>query len=227
MTATLATPKAETKADETFVLSDLSWEQYLTIGGALAERAGLRMIYLDGSLMLLTKSHGHEWLAEFFGYAVVAVAIGCEIDCEAAGGTTFRRKDQGAGAEGDKTFYFGDNAEKVRGRAEIDLSIQPPPDLAIEVEVSNPADAAMVVWGRLGVPEVWRFDEARLTLSFWARRPDGSYGQESRSRFLPMFEARELVDQIPVVEELGLTRGFVRIADWSREVLRPRLPDRP
>ncbi len=95
---------------------------------------------------------------ERLGHLVVALADGLE---DVLGRRRFRDIPTAAkkgGVEGDKTFYFGEHAEKMKGPQDIDLDVQPPPDLAIEVEVSHSADDAVIVWGRLGVPEVWRFD---------------------------------------------------------------------
>ncbi len=76
------------------------------------------------------------------------------------------------GVEGDKTFYFGEHARTMKGPKDIDLDVQPPPDLAIEVEVTHSADDAVIGWGRLGVPEVWRFDPIALRMLFLVSSPE-------------------------------------------------------
>ena len=115
------------------------------------------MIYCDGRLTLVGKSRKHYWYAERLGELAKAVARGSRIPWEDAGTATFRLESMKAGLEGDKTFYVGNNAELMRGPLDIDLDVQPAPDLAIEVEVSHAADAALVAWERLGVSEICRF----------------------------------------------------------------------
>jgi Uma2 family endonuclease len=182
----------------------------------------VRLIFAEGRLTFVTRSQRHEWYTECLGTFTLMVASGCAIDCESAGSTTFRREDVGAGAEGDKTFYFGPHAVRMRGPRDVDLSVDPPPDLAIEVEVTHPADEAMITWGRLGVPEVWRFDAKRRSLTIWHRREDGTYRRVQRSRYLPMIDPSEVVEQIGAAEAVGMSRWTGDLIEWVRDVLVPR-----
>ena len=50
---------------------------------------------------------------------------------------------------------------RVRGKKKLSLKIDPPPDLAIEVVQSHDADAAIEVYRRFKVPEVWVYDATR------------------------------------------------------------------
>ena len=153
------------------------------------------------------KSRRHDWYAERLGELVMAMAAGLGIPWEDAGQATFRRERMEAGLEGDKTFYLGDHAERMRGPQDIDLDVQPPPDLAIEVEVSHSADDAMVAWGRLGVPEVWRFDPSRGIHLLRLDRTDGTYDAVDRSLVFPMLTPADVVEQMRRANELGPTDG--------------------
>jgi len=55
----------------------------------------------------------------------------------------------------------------------------------VEVEVTHRADDSVKVWGRLGVPEVWRYDVDRGTLTFGVRQGDGRYTPVPRSAAFP------------------------------------------
>jgi Uma2 family endonuclease len=180
------------------------------------------MIYLDGRLTLLTKSRKHDWYAKRLSQLVVALADGLEITWEDAGGATYRREDIRAGVEGDETFYFGEHADLMKGARNVDLTAQPPPDLAIEVEVSHTADDAMDVWERLGVPEVWRFDPIAEDFGFWLRCDQGNYVRSARSGIFPMLTAVDLVDQMRLADQLGAKQWFSRLGAWVRKVVRRR-----
>jgi len=223
--ATLVSPPAtQIEIDEQrFVMGGISWDAYVTISEALDEHQGVRMIYCDGRLILMGKSRRHERLAEFLGHLVMAVAAHSQLDCEPSREATFRRRPKEAGLEGDGTFHFGANAQKMRGLEDYDFELDPPPDLAIEVEVSHSADDAIAAWGRLGVPEVWRLHAATLTCTFWNRRNDGTYEQVAHSLFLPMLGPSDVVDQLRRVQELGSSKWYVQLEDWVRNVIRPRL----
>lgn len=229
MSATLTAPIAApvtTPEDQVLVLHRVGWEQYLMIAEALPERRGLRMVYFDRRLTLLSPSHLHDWRAEHLGLLVVAVANGCGILWEAAGTTTYRRADVEVGVEGDKVYYFGANAERMKGPLEIDLSTQPPPDLVIEVEVSHSANDSVKVWGRLGVPEVWRLDARREAISFWLRRDDGTYHPIDRSISLPALTPADVSAQLRLAEDLGSARWSMQLAEWVRDVIAPRMGGR-
>ena len=89
--------------------------------------------------------------------------------CEPAGEATIVVKKREPVWRATEHSTSGANALKMRGGKNYDFSTDPPPDLAIEVEASHSADEAMEAWGA-GVPEVWRFEAASFTCSFW-RRP--------------------------------------------------------
>ena len=110
----------------------------------------------------------------------------------------------------------------MAGPVEIDLATQPPPDLAIEVEVSHPADDAMLVYGRLGVPEVWRLDVDNWTLRFCLRNADGSYSDGARSLGLPYFEASEILDQLRQAEAMVTGDWLRHLSRWVDELILPR-----
>jgi Uma2 family endonuclease len=111
----------------------------------------------------------------------------------------------------------------MRGPINIDLATQPPPDLAIEVEVANPADQAIATYARLGVPEVWRFDTRRKTLSFLILGPDGTYQPAPRSRSLPMLGPEDVLEQVRLAEELpSFSRWFAQLNEWVRTTIVPR-----
>jgi hypothetical protein len=85
------------------------------------------------------------------------------------------------------------------------------------------AYARIAAWGRLGVPELWRFDAATFSCTFWNRRDDGTYEQVVRSKFLPMLDASDVSDQIRRANELGSSKWYRQLEDWVRDAIRPRI----
>jgi Uma2 family endonuclease len=225
MSVTLVSPPAaETEdSEQRFVMGGIPWDAYVTISDALDEHSGVRLIYIDGRLTLMGKSRRHERSSELLGHLVLAVAAYLQIDCEPSGEATVRSRPKGAGLEGDRTFHFGANALQMRGLENYDFDHDPPPDLAIEVEATHPADDAIAAWGRLGVPEVWRFDATTLTCTFWNRREDGTYGRVNRGMFLPMLDPSDVENQIRRAKELGSSNWYRQLEEWVRDVIRPRL----
>jgi len=213
--------------EQHLVLYDLKYDSYVAIDDALGDGHAVRLIYVDGRLTFLTASRRHEWYAGRLAELVKVVASAAGIDWESAGSSTFRRREKEVGVEGDETFYFGPHAEQMRGPVNIDLTTQPPPDLAIEVEVTHPADDAMLVYGRLGVPEVWRLDVDSWALSFCLLREDGTYAASDRGVALPWLEAAEILEQLRLAESLGAGRWFLQLDGWVRAVILPRIDQIP
>ncbi len=224
MPATL-TPTNAVEPEPCVVLNGITWGQYEKVLEALPEQAGLRITYLDGRLTLLSPLRRHDWAEQYCGDLVKAVARGLGVELEPSGHTTYRHEEVQGGVEGDQTFYFGANAERMRGPVEVDLSTQPPPDLAIEVEVTHRADDSIKVWGRLGVPEVWHLRVDRETLTFGVRQADGTYAQVPRSAAFPELEPADVVTQLRLAGELGWSRWVAQLDAWVRNVLLPRRGD--
>jgi Uma2 family endonuclease len=207
--------------DQRIVITNLSWEEYVAINDAIVERPNIRMFYCEGRLTLLTESRKHRWDGERLGQLVAELARVLKVPVEDAASATFRRRAKRRGVEGDKTFYFRENAAKMKGSKDIDLNVQPPPDLAIEVEVSHSADDAVIAWGGLGVAEVWRLDPIAMECTFWSRRWDGTYDRIERSLAFPMLTPGEVVEQMRLADELGMGESYARLGGWIRRVIVP------
>ena len=66
--------------------------------------------------------------------------------------TTFKAKAKKAGLEPDDCFYIQNNVA-MRGIRKLNMAIDPPPDLAIKVDVTS--KTKFDVYRVLGVPELW------------------------------------------------------------------------
>ncbi len=208
--------------DQRLVLHDVSWESYVAINDAIVERPSVRMFYCDRRRTILTESPEHRWKSRCLFLLIVALADGLSLNWEHAGAATFRREKKRVGVEGDETCYFDENAVIMKGPKEIDLDIQPPPGLAIEVECSHSAEDAVIVWGRLGVPEVWRFDPITDDFSFWLRRRNGTYAKRGRGLAFPMLSAKDIIDQMRLPGDLGTGNWNTQLRRWVRKEIVPR-----
>ncbi len=147
-----------------------------------------RMTYDRGSLEMEMPSQTHEALKWIAGRFVEAYAEESGIDYDAASSTTWRRQTIEGGLEADGSYYI-QNYLRVRGR-EVDLAIDPPPDLVIEIDLSPPDVEKTSIYARLGVPEIWRWRDGRLVVL--ASQSTGSYVERERSLALPDFPLDDL-----------------------------------
>ena len=164
-------------------------EGVFTILRLRGERRVPRMIYLDGSLLLVSPSYTHECLKERLGLFVMEVVVGLDIPCISPGSTTFRRRTKRGGVEGDETYYLANAGSNPRQEGDRPAT-DPPPDLAIEAVDTHDADEAVEVYRRFGVPEVWVCDQDQLTIL--VLQQDGRYAASESEPGLPVLTAAEI-----------------------------------
>jgi Uma2 family endonuclease len=154
-----------------------------------------RMTYYDGTLELISPELRHERPSQKLGVLVRAVAATLHIPYLSSGSTTICRGEwnlrKGKGKEPDQSFYFG-YLDAVADKETIDLEVDPPPDLWIEVDNRGSSKGRLPVYAELGVPEVWRY-KARSG-KIWFGRLDGkTYVPIDRSLSLPMLSPELVV----------------------------------
>ena len=224
--ATATAPVPTAVAGGPVVLRDVSWDLYCQLRDA-PRNDSVRMTYLDGDLTLMSPALRHDVPIELLSLLVRGVTAGMGLEIMGVRSTTLRREagpgDQpGAGKEPDSAFYLGENERRMRRKAEINLDVDPPPDLAIEVESTHSSAASMAVYARLGVPEVWRFQvgERRISIN---RLAGASYREVGRSGALPKLTSAlilKALDRI-AVGDLGENAWLRWIEEWARALPEP------
>ena len=216
---TTPAPSIEGDGDQCVVLRNIGWKGYTTLLKVRGERSIPRMVYLDGSLLLLSPSFFHERLKELLGCFIMTLVGELEIPCVMAGSTTFRRRAKRGGVEGDQTYYLA-NLDRIRGKKKISLKVDPPPDLAIEVVASHDADDAVEVYRRFRVPEVWICDENQLTILVLQK--NGRYVPAERGHAFSFLTASETHSWFSRSQDSSDTAWIIELRRWIAEVLAPR-----
>ncbi|HEX3152026.1 MAG TPA: Uma2 family endonuclease [Gemmataceae bacterium] len=186
------------------------WNGYLTVLMLVGDRR-LRTFYTDGEMEILMPSHRHEVWVALLGQFVELLTLLLGIPRKSGGMTTFRREDIERGLEPDRCYYIA-NEPLVRTKFELDLSVDPPPDLAIEVEVTYSIEKRMRVYAGLGVPEVWRFDGQTLIVNHLVA--NGEYIVADESKVFPFLPVQELTRFVNMYEQLGETAVASAFRDW-------------
>lgn len=220
-TSTVPETHNQTQAagDQLVALHDVAWEDYETLLRIRGERSVPRMVYLDGSLFLMSPSRFHEGFAARFGRLIAVLTEELDIPCFEWGGTTYRQQSKKGGVEPDQSYYFVDE-DPARGGPDLNLDVDPPPDLVIEVVWTHKADASIEVHRRLGVREVWVWEAGRLQILHLDR--NGAYVPAERSLAFPALAANEVESWIPKDIEKGNTAWAKDFRAWVRRVLVPR-----
>ena len=195
-------------------LRDVDWAEFEAIVAELGDRRASRIAYFDRTLELRMPLPKHEKAKVLLGNMVTILLEEYQIPNECFGSTTFKRKDLSVGVEPDDCFYI-QNAERMRDRDELDLTIDPPPDLVIEVDVTS--KTGLSVYQKLGVPEVWRFENAELRISVLQQ------GEYQDSTFSPQFPRFPIVQAVAEFMVRIRTEGRMQTLISFREYVRSNL----
>jgi Uma2 family endonuclease len=204
-------------ADHCITMQNISWATYENL---LREAKGehLRLAYDDGDLEFMTFSFGHENIAETIGLFIRAVALAMNIPIRGGGSTTLKRKLKRKGLEPDKCYWIK-NERAMRGQTKWVAKRHPPPDLAVEVDISHSVINRMEIYGSLGVPEVWRYKGKKLRV--YLLGDDGRYQESASSPTFPhldMDKFNEFVQAAATMDETALLREF---SEWVRKEILP------
>jgi len=202
-------------AEQRFLLRDVDWKAYRQISDALEGRH-LRFTYDRGNLEFMDISSTHANCSRLLGRLVIALTEELALPIRSLGDMTCDREDLERGLEPDECFYV-ENESRVRGKKRINLATDPPPDLAIEVDITSSSLRRMDIYAAIGVPEVWRYDETSLIV--YRRQEDGSYAESEHSQhFLdtPVSQIATFLNRRDQMDENSLVREF---RTWIRDVI--------
>lgn len=145
------------------------------------------------------------------GYSVLLVELvsgELDLDMQSFGSVTLRREDLQRGFEPDACFYV-QSFERVQENSNIDLTVDPPPDLVIEVEQTNPLLSKLPLYAVVGVPEIWRLSEgAKVRILVLAGE---TYEEAERSIAFPLLSRSDIADLL--AQSLRIRRS-----EWQRAV---------
>jgi len=200
-------------AEQHLVLSGVTWQTYVRLLRAFDDRH-LRITYDRGALELMTLSPQHERLKHLLALLVVALIEELGWDWAGFGSMTFRRRRRRRGLEPDECFWIA-HEPQVRGKDQIDLRVDPPPDLVLEIEVTQSILDRLGIFAALLVPEVWRCNGQTIEVLLLGTA--GQYTTSLMSRafpFLPVNELAAFLNRRATESNATLLREF---RAWVRE----------
>ena len=219
-TATTIIEKAKNLGDGRWVeFADVGWKGYSLLLRLRGPRSFPKMVYLDGTVSLMSPGYPHERLKKRLGWIVEETAVVLRRPFIATGSTTFRRSSRKGGVEGDQSYYLA-NAARVLGKDRIDLKVDPPPDLAIEAVDTHTSDRSIKVYRRLRVPELWIGDETERVIL--VLQIDGEYARSETSLAFPLLRAAEIQAWATRPQTNSDADWLHDWRRWVRRTLRPR-----
>ena len=200
------------------LLQGIAWETYQALVRDLDSQPGKRLTYDNGLLEIFMPLPPHEKNKKYLARFVELVTEEWEIEICSLGSCTWNRKDLAKGVEADECYYI-QNEAVVRGKMDIDLTVEPPPDLAIEIDITSLSLPRLPIYLALGIPEVWRFDGARVMLLSLVK---GEYVEIPHSLALPIVTATVLQDWVAQAQTMGETSWAKTLRLWAREQMAPK-----
>jgi Uma2 family endonuclease len=202
----------EHRADRV-VLYNISWQQFENLLINLGQTRAARIAYDNGTFEIMTPLPEHEYYKEAIGISIQDIAEELDINYESYGSTTWKREARLAGIEPDNCFYF-QNEAKIRGRLELNLNQDPPPDLALEIDMTHKSLNRFPIYARLGIPEIWCYDSGELKIY---QLQQETYREVETSSVFPMLRVQEIptiIEQYRLDGKLAVRRA---IRNWARQ----------
>ncbi|MGK7924337.1 MAG: Uma2 family endonuclease [Spirulina sp.] len=194
------------------VLRDVTWHEFEQILEELGEKRASRIAYANGILEIMAPLPEHEVDKRLTTNFVEILLEELDIEFYPLGSTTFKNELMKHGIEPDDCFYI-ENEAAVRGKKRLDLTVDPPPDLAVEIDVTSRTHPDL--YKALGVPELWRFEKGKLKITVLR---EGQYVEVSESPHLPNFPLPEIIPQyLQKVKTQGRNKTMREFRAWVRD----------
>ncbi len=210
MATTLTRPEL---GERRIVLYDISWAAYEALLADHLDRSVPHFTYDQGVLEIVSPSIKHEGSNWALARIVEACAEKAGIEFFNIGSTTFKREDWERGFEADSTFYI-QNVDQMRGKTEVDPTVDPPPDLVIEIDVTNSSLNKLPTYAKFGVREVWRCEGTGVVIYDLAGE---RYVESPESLVLPGLSAADLSRLLEENKTLSQTAWLQALRQWVQE----------
>jgi Uma2 family endonuclease len=202
------------KPGQQMLLQDISWPQLENILSEMEERSATRISYSYGRLEIMVPLPEHEKDKEYIGDLVKILLETLQIDFEPFGSTTLKNEQMLQAVEPDACFYI-ENQAAVIGKNRIDLTVDPPPDLAIEIDITS--RTRFNNYELLGVPEFWRYTQKGLEISLLIQ---GKYVKADKSPNFPHIPIVELVNEyVQQCLTIGRSQAIRNFRNWVKDNL--------
>ena len=207
---------AHMRSGSVYRADNVSWDEYEQLLANLGEGYAVRIFYDQGRIEIMSPSYGHERAARLIHPLLSVLRDELDVDIESVGSTTLREEMKAKGAEPDDSFYV-QHAAQIIGKDDLDLKLDPPPDIVVECDRTNSSLDKFPIYAGLGVPEIWRIHQRNVRI--WLLVGD-AYKESPNSRAFPFLLAETLSEFLAK----GLTEGERKAARAFRAWVRKHRP---
>jgi Uma2 family endonuclease len=202
------------KPGQQLLLEDVSWQQFENILSDLGENRSARVSYSHGYLEIMVPLPEHEKAKETIGDTIKILLDHLNINYDALGSTTLKNEKMNQAVEPDACFYI-QNQALVIGKNRLDMNLDPPPDLAVEIDLTS--RTSLENYRLLNVPELWRYGKQGLKISVLQ---DGKYVESDFSPTFPDLPIINLINRyVQQSQLLGSSQGIRAFKQWIKDDL--------
>lgn len=194
------------------LLSNISWQTYQAMLDDMGDCSSVRLVYDQGVLEIRMPSDIHEAVNRLLARIVGVLAEELDFPLKEFGSVTLNCRDIKKGAEPDSSFYI-QNADRIRGN-KINISVDPPPDLIIEVDITNSSARSFAVYQQLGISEIWRYTNGSVKIF---QLQDGDYRECEFSSIFVMISGDILGYFLQMSSTENSTRVVRAVRQWLAE----------
>lgn len=186
--------------EEKHIITGVRWQQYEDFLYYLGDNSTQRVAYLDGVLEIVSPSRRHERRKTNIGTLLEIYFLEADIEYFPTGSTTFRKEEQQAGGEPDESYCIG---------SEKDF-----PDLAVEVVITSGGINRLELYHRLGVQEVWFWQNDNLVIYYLREEVPFKFAQTfgyeriNKSELLPNLDINLFIKCLKSLNPLAAAKEF-------------------
>ncbi len=201
-------------AGQRIYLHDVSWAEFEQILLELGEKRATRIAYYAGELEIRMPLPEHERIKVLISNLLVILLEELDLPWESLGSTTFKNSRMKTGIEPDDCFYLT-NCQAIVGKKRLDLDIDPPPDLAIEVDLTS--STQLSAYEALAVPEIWRYQQGKLIIFILT---EGHYLESTVSSLFPSLPIQAGISaMLERSNEILMSEARREFRQWVRQNL--------
>jgi Uma2 family endonuclease len=194
------------------ILPNISWQSYQSLLKDFEGEPAIRLTYNQGTLEIRMPLDPHETYKKLLGRLIEAATEELDLEIRSLGSRTCDREDLARGLEPDQCYYI-QNEARVRGVEQIDLNQFPPPDLAVEIDITSSSINRLSIYAALGVPEIWLYNGQTLSI---LSLQSGEYISQDKSIALPLLKAEDILRFLALRNTIGENSLIKQFRQWLK-----------
>ncbi len=202
------------KAENRVLLDNISWETFNKLLEELGNKRASRLSYFQGQLEVMSPLGEHENNNRFIDDLIRVIADELNLNLKKFGSLTLKLDGEQRGVEPDSCYYLK-NEPLVRNKQNIDLNLDPPPDLVLEIDITSSSLNKLPIYGAMKIPEIWQFNGEKLTI-FLLTADKYNYEKSEQSLTFPWLNLEIVPELIKKNLEIGETATLKQFRQWIK-----------